>query len=342
MSKQTNEIAKLRKTLEQERIERKQHEALRRQPSKGDHTLTQAGLQEVQPQRRQQTLPRKSSMKDLTARSALEEYVNEPSINSTKAQAEHDRRHSETSILSIRSRRRGLGHENLTSAFIIPDITIRNVPEMTKEAQDILNGLANHTGHNCTVCKREMSNGENHDHPEMTKKAIKIPKPVPVSDRIREATEDEDEPTMRPSQPPGVALATVLKCLDDELAHLKIKLAKYEKIYNGHNPALDRRRRKSVHQHIQSTREEIEVKSDQIYALYDVLEGQKQASQEMSDEEAEMTMQSIGLDPSTLHLRGGGDEEQQTDKPAQHHPWDLESDAESNDGLPWEGIESTS
>lgn len=270
-------------------------------------------------------------MKDMTTRSALEEYIDEPSIHSTKSQAAHNRRHSDTSILSTRSKRRDPDAENMTSAFIVPDITIRSVPEIIEEAQGILNGFANHKAHNCTVCRREIKQGEVHDHTEKAKKSIKIPKPVPVSDRVRERADYEDEPTIRPSQHPGLALAIVLKGLQDELDHLKIKAIKLEAAYEKYGPGVDRRRRKSIHQHIQRIREEIDVKSDQIYSLYDVLEGQKQAGQQMTDEEAEMTMQSIGLDPADLHLRGGAD----------RHPWEIESTG-SSEGLPWEGIESTS
>lgn len=326
--KQTQEIAKLRKTLEKERIERKQQEALKQQSLNANLNDTRTGQQGVQPLQPRQILPRKSSMKDATFRSALQESVNGVSIHSTKSKAEHNRRHSDTSILSTRSRRHALDPENMTSAFIVPDITIRGVPEITKEDQKVLYGLANHKGNHCTVCQRDVKPGEDHDHVE---KAVKIPKPIPITDRVREAHDDEYEPTIRPSQPPGLALATVLKGLEDELDHLEIKVMKLEASYHSHDKSSDRRKRKAILERIQCYQQEIEVKSDQIYSLYDVLEGQKEANQEMSDEDAEITMESIGLDPAELHLRGGAD----------HLPWDLESTGTS-DGLPWEGIESTS
>ncbi|KAK4692475.1 hypothetical protein P7C71_g4741, partial [Lecanoromycetidae sp. Uapishka_2] len=323
----TQEIAKLRKTLEREHIERKQHEALRQQTSKENETVTRTGLTGAQPQQPRKTLSTRSSMRDVAIEPSCRD-INEHSIHSTKSKAEHNRRHSDTSILSTRSRRRMQDPENMTSAFILPDITIRNVPQITKEAQEVLEGLANHKGQNCTVCQREFTLGEEHDH---TKKTVRIPKPVPVTDRVRAANEHEADLTIRPSQPPGLALATVLKGLEDELDHLKIKVMKLEANYHSHDKAVDRRKRKAILARIHSHQQEIEVKSDQIYSLYDVLEGQKEANQEMSDEDAEMTMESIGLDPAELHLRGGAD----------RLPWDLESTG-SSDGLPWEGIESTS
>ncbi len=254
-------------------------------------------------------------------------------------------------MLSVRSRRRGLDGENMTSAFIVPDITIRNpavdsqpVPELTKEARNVLNGLAKHDGQNCTVCKRAVSHDEHHEHSATVREAIKVPKPVPVSDRMPESSPYEEEPTIRPAQAPGLALAVVMKGLDDELAHLKIELAQYQALYNGHDPALSKRKRKLVYHKIETLLKAIEVKADQVYALYDVLEGQKKDGHEMSEEEVEITLQSVGINPAGLHLRGGDADEEQRDekhKPSERQPWDLESDGESVDDLPWEGIETT-
>ena len=282
-------------------------------------------------------------MKDLTSRSTNENNATEPSLL-PGAQTEHSRRHSETSILSIRSRRRGLDAQNMTSAFIVPDITIRTpgvdsqpVPELTKEAQDVLDGLAKHDGQNCTVCKRAISYSEHHEHCTTGREPITIPRPIPVSERMPKSSPYEEEPTVRPAQAPGLALAIVMKGLEDELAHLKIELAQYQALYNGHDPALSKRRRKSVYCKIEALLKAIEVKADQVYALYDVLEGQKQDGHEIS-------LQSVGINTAGLHLRGGGaDAEQEKEKgtPSQRQPWDLDSDGESGDDLPWEGIEAT-
>lgn len=239
----------------------------------------------------------------------------------------------------------------MTSAFIVPDITIRNpginsqsVPELTQAAQDVLDGLAKHDGQNCTVCKRAIRHDENHEHSATAREAIKIPKPVPVSDRMPKSSLYEEEPTIRPAQAPGLALAVVLKGLDDELSHLKIELTQYQALYNGHDPALSKRKRKMVYHKIETLLKAIEVKADQVYALYDVLEGQKQDGHEISQEEVEITLQLVGINTVGLHLRGGGaDEEQQgeKEKPSERHLWDLDSDGENIDNLPWEGIETT-
>ena len=339
----SEEVAKLRKTLEQERIERKQRRYLKRQPSKGDATVTQQTQDGGNTQHSVAPLPRKSSMKDLTSRSAKENQTQDAFLHA-KGASEHNRRHSETSVLSARSRRRGMNADNMTSAFIVPDITIRTsdvdhqrFPELSEENKVVLEELAQHSGENCMVCKR---NGGNHDE------HITISKPVPVSERMPVAGLYEEEPTMRPSQAPGLALATVMKGLEDEIVHLKIQLAKYQALYNGHDPALSKHKRKSVYVKMESLVKAIDVKSDQIYALYDVLEGQKQDGHEISEQEVEITLQSIGVDTAGLRLRGGGAEEAEGDegsevKATHRHPWDLSSEDESNDELPWEGIEST-
>ncbi len=98
------------------------------------------------------------------------------------------------------------------------------------------------------------------------------------------------------------------------------------------------------------------MKADQIYALYDVLEGQKESGQMMTmDEEGlEMTLQSIGLDINELGLGGVGDDTNaRDDDPTREfqdvhaqRPVELEedsdlSDDDEEDELPWEGVEET-
>jgi len=337
-------VAKLRRTLEQERLEQKQRQAARHQTSE-DAQPTQQTQTGVISQHATTVLPRKSSMKDLTSGSLTQHRECEPA--SDEARTEKNRRHSETSMLSNRSRRRGQNAENMTSAFIVPDITIRTptvdaqaVPNLSEENQRIIDELATHNPQNCTVCKRQNSRCEQHNHEQAVKESVTITKPVPVSERIPKTEPYEDEPTIRPSQAPGLALATVLKSLEDEIAHLKIQLAKYQALYNGHDPALSKRKRKHVYEKMQGLTQAIDVKADQIYALYDVLEGQKQAGHDISEAQVEVTLQSIGVDPAGLSLRGGDNAAEGHEVQPERHPWDLSSDEEGND-LPWEGIEST-
>ena len=230
----------------------------------------------------------------------------------------------------------------MTSAFILPDITIRNLATENQPAepnQDINNGLVEHEDQNCTVCRRIIRPGIDHQHNLSRDQKFVIPKPVPVSQRMPEPSEYVDEPTIRPSQPPGEALATVLKGLEDELTHTKIQLNHAQSLYNAHDPALSKRERKSVGERIQRLLKVMDVKADQIYALYDVLEGQKDAGEEISKEEIEITLQSIGIEPSKLGLRGGAAAEKKNAR--EQHPWEMESEGGEDDEPPWEGLEDT-
>lgn len=139
---------------------------------------------------------------------------------------------------------------------------------------------------------------------QKTKKTKLIRRPVPVSNRVPVPGPFEEEPTIRPSQHPGIALATVLGALESELAELKHSAKKYQEIYDSHDAALSKRSRKNVFEKIKKLNQSIDVKADHIYSLYDVLEGQKQSGQEMSQEEIEVTLQSIGIDPEDITLDG--------------------------------------
>ena len=340
---QNQEIAKLRRTLEQERIERKQRQRNMKQSATPEYTITQTNPLNADPGSVKEVLPKKSSMKDLTSRSMKYDDTSE-ALYRTEVQAEHNRRHSDTSILSTRSRQRGGNAENMTSAFIVPDITIhhpeasRQFPELTEENHKIILGLTKHEETACTVCTRKLNSDKQHGHATTAKEQVKITKPTPVSERKLE----EDDFTIRPSQKPSLALAIVLKELEDELNHLKIELARYQALFNGHDPALSKRRRKSIQQQMDIIIQAIDVKADQIYSLYDVLEGQKEDGHEMSEEEVAITLQSIHMKAPELQLRGGhSDGREGPKRSVERQPWDLDSEDDATDELPWEGIEST-
>jgi hypothetical protein len=214
--------------------------------------------------------------------------------------------------------------EDMTSAFILPDITLShaelaasNRSKLPEAAQRALDGIGQHDGKNCMVCK----NSPPHDGP-CNHESVKISKPIPVSERMPEPTPYNEDPTMRPSQPPAVALATVLKALEDELSHLKMQLASYQSAFNKLDASLGKKQRKTLTEKIEKTIKEIDLKSDQIYALYDVLEEQKGRG-DITEQEMEMTLQSIGINTTTNTMDKG------------------QAEDESEDELPWEGIEST-
>lgn len=252
----------------------------------------------------------------------------------------HQRRHSEDSINSRIKTRQRIIAEELTSAFILPDITIHGAshgkehPALSANARRVLDNLAQHDGHNCTVCSRVASfETENATINIDTKKTIRIEKPIPVSDRMPVAGPYDDEPTIRPATAPGLALAAVLKALQDEFAHLKMEHARYQASYNKHDVSLGMRKRKTTKAKIESLLKAMDNKADQVYALYDVLEGQKQSGQQMSEQDIEITLQNIGVDVDALkqNQTSGGDNNSE----------DGDSEEGSDLDLPWEGIEDT-
>jgi hypothetical protein len=115
-------------------------------------------------------------------------------------------------------------------------------------------------------------------------------------------------------------------------------------MYNQHDPALGRRKRLAVKAKMTALMTKIERRSDQIYSLYDVLEGQKssaeaqdaQHQQEMDEEQVENTLQSLGIDVEELGQRAREVQQQQQH---QQYPFGLDGEIEeSEDDLPWGGF----
>lgn len=349
------EVARLRKKLEEER------RAAREKCQPAAIVETERDITARSSTARLQATPRKSSLRDITGRNnqtSLEApgdksnpfTANTNSDEDTTRQQKAVRIQSphtsdaisyeepkdvtEASMLSTASRRRqrNLHPEEMTSAFILPDITLHN------QTSQSIAGSIPHDKENCTIC------------PPTAGKDATIPTPIPVTDR----NVDDTNATIRPSQPPPLALATVLKQLEDEVAHLKLQLSTYEKAYNGHDPALGRRKRKAIMEKMELLITEIERRSDQIYALYDVLEGQKQAAageqgrqDEMREDEVEETLQSIGIDSAELAERAAkaqadGRRTSTSSASAGKGRYGLDGldglEEESDDELPWEGI----
>ncbi|GKT91872.1 rhoptry protein [Colletotrichum tofieldiae] len=170
-----------------------------------------------------------------------------------------------------------------------------NCPALSSDARRVLDSLAGHSCKNCIVCTRIKAHRGTVTAADVAegKKRVKIPRPVAPSDQYKQLGISSEDATMRPSQPPGNALAKVIKGLEDELEHMKMEHAKMQARYDRHNPALAESKRKQLKINIDANMNAREVKNAQIYALYDVLEGQKQVGQEMSEEELDMTVFSI-------------------------------------------------
>ncbi|KAL2861847.1 hypothetical protein BJX68DRAFT_251669 [Aspergillus pseudodeflectus] len=326
------EIAQLRKTLEEERLARKRRQSNPAADNAGEtdnltrQSTPKPALRKSSLKESKVTIPRPTSaLGDLTTASKASATEGESQLS---VPVERPRRHSEHSVTAITPRRRRRIAEEMTSAFILPDITFRhtdlteNLKKLPETTQRALDRATQHNGKNCTVCKKSMP-GDQCDH---TQEAVKAPKPIPVSERMPEPSIYNEDPTLRPAQAPAVALATVLKALEDELSHLKMQLVTYQGAYNRLDASLSKRQRKSLGEKIEKLLKDIDMKADQIYALYDVLEGQRQRGQEMTEQEMEVTLQSIGIDTNAGKL---GEVTGTTDKSSRKDGTDYDVDEDS-------------
>ncbi|KAK3336145.1 hypothetical protein B0T19DRAFT_364759 [Cercophora scortea] len=242
------------------------------------------------------------------------------------------RRNSETTRLQAEPT---TTEHNMTSAFFVPDITLQSekentaaqtqtVPSLSKDARRVLDGICKHKSDNCNVCVRIAAHGEkNSTNPSASnskglitaddmrkgKKTVRVEKPVPVSDRMAVAeSKYDEEPTLRPSMPPGDALAILIKETQDEIEHLQMELKRLNEKYFGLDKSLGQRERRRIMAEIKRYQAEVEMKSSQLYRLHDVLEGQKQAGQLMNGEEIDVTILSslLRIEGVTAESRDGG------------------------------------
>lgn len=200
--------------------------------------------------------------------------------------------------------------ENMTSALFMDDITLEQrktaeklqgkkaKAELSKDAKRVLDELCHdHDCRNCIVCSR--INSHRHEDRGAGKKAVRVNKPVPVTDRARSEPAYEDQSTIRPSQDPAIAIAKVIKGLEDEERHLKNAIRKKNAIYNDCDPSVHRRVWKKVGEEVEKLHKARDLKRDQIYYLYDAVEGLKKSGQEMTDDFVELTvMSALSKDPT--------------------------------------------
>ncbi|KAK0283838.1 hypothetical protein LTR54_012186 [Friedmanniomyces endolithicus] len=348
------QMAQLRKKIEEEHLAQKaakKRNASAPEPRQQEDTVRSTHM----------GLPRKSSLKDVTA--GLENATGRFSLagatvddaatkaaRTVRVQSPHTSDPSllphqpqddigDTSMLSNISRRRrraaSEAEEGMTSAFILPDITLYSsthpIPT-TSTAAGIGKSCVSHDAATCTLCQ-----------PASATRPIPIPIPVPVTDRDTPQDPDITSATIRPAQSPPVALATVIKTLTDEITHLKVLLAGLQRRYQHHDPALSKRQRVATRAKIERLVAEVERRSDQVYALYDVLEGQKEVAAQaavfgaaeastkgMDEHVMGDTLMSLGLDPADLAGRVG--------RSAPEPLGGLDGVSEGSEEFGWEGL----
>ncbi|KAL9605160.1 MAG: hypothetical protein Q9219_000094 [cf. Caloplaca sp. 3 TL-2023] len=267
-------VCKVRKTLEQERKARQQRR--------------HAGTAECQ------SLDRADEAKDVNSKKPVEQA----------------RQISESSVIK-RPKRPSIPQDELTSGFILPDITFNLQPTVdTQAALPVVSQprleVSQHGRTQRSVEQPDLLDPAATETREQPVQQPTEPSKLPtVSDEELDITIYDEEPSVRPSQPPDVALAVVMESLQDELVSQRAQLAKYQHSYDRQDVAISRRQRKQLLGKIHALLESCDLKADQIYNLHDVIEGHKQHGQPITQNQVDDTLQSLGLD------------------------------------MPWEGIEST-
>ncbi|KAM5355270.1 hypothetical protein ACJ41O_001916 [Fusarium nematophilum] len=229
-----------------------------------------------------------STQLSVTPKARKESRTKEQKQSTTHDTTSHSQRSQHTRSQSRTSQRQ-----------VVTDVTVDSMksvdrdtcPVLSSDAKRVLDDLCEHNCRNCTVCSRITSHRGLLSSADVAagKKRVTVPRPVPVTDRDLSV----EDPTMRPAQSPGHALAMVIKGLEDESHHLQLELSRIQAQYNSRDKALGRRERLSLAESIRTLLKQLEAKNDQIYSLYDVLEGQKAAGQAMTEEEIEMTVLNI-------------------------------------------------
>ncbi len=342
----SKQIAELRRTLEEERAaaRRRASSGVMEQVTRDDTVRSQRQAREdtvrsvasVRSERRP-SLVRKSSLKDTTQRTQFEED-DTGNMSNLDADAEPTRTKQSTvdiSMLSNTSRRRRSVRNEMTSAFIVPDIKLDTLGQATSTIKISHQTISkDHDNANCTVCRR--------DGLVDSTDAFRVPKLVPVSSRMP----DDVDATLRPARSPKEALALVVKELQDERTHLHMELAVMRAMLESHDVSLGNRKRREINASIQDILHKLEIKDNQIYNLYDVLEGQQ--TDDLTELDVENITQQIRAedekaDPEKkvkkVTIRSFVDEDDNSVEVGRGATAALEE--EDTQELPWEGFEDS-
>lgn len=243
-------------------------------------------------------------------RDAAAIHVREQNDILTKTFEAQARQQSDSTVIK-RPKRQSVPRDELTSGFILPDITFNLQPAVDSQAAIPTNSQPQLDVAQQNIAQTHVEQADLLDfgpvqaHEQQAQQTAESPKLSPISDEELDITIYEEESSIRPSQPPDVALAVVLESLQTELASQRSQLAKYQRNYDRQDVAINRRQRKQILGRIQALLQSCDLKADQIYNLHDVIEGHKKEGQPITKDQVDNTLQSLGLD------------------------------------LPWEGIEST-
>lgn len=220
---------------------------------------------------------RTASKPDTRANSKSHTYKR-PTVNDTENSMMED----PTAASNTSRRRRHLElDENMTSAYILPDITV-NQPQRSSRVQvssEVQNVLHRHDpGHvgNCGVCQRLTGKTAKHvthqmpaaGRPDFTAQITQLMKDAML-----------EEPTMRPKISPWLALANVKKLLTDQFEEAKRKHSQAWEKYDAIEAPLSSKKHAAASQDLfywSKKMEECRINLDQ---LRDVEEGMKDQSE---------------------------------------------------------------
>jgi hypothetical protein len=276
---------------------------------------------------RQPAFPSKSSMKDVTTRTNATQFEedftgNMSNVDATNADPAQARQSAiDASLISNTSRRRRSAPTEMTSAFIVPDIKMgshKNTPIKIDVTQNVQS--KHHDNDNCTYCRRQANDAPSDP--------LHVPKLVPVSSRMP----DDVDATLRPSRSPKEALAFVVKELQDERAHLHMELAVMRAMLEAHDPSLGRKKRVALEQAVAELLAKIQTRDNQIYHLYDVLEGQQ---------DHDITEQFVDEVTEQIRVEDAEVEKKSKDKKVTIQSFHEDEDEDSGEELPWEGFDDT-
>ncbi|TAQ91190.1 hypothetical protein B7494_g485 [Chlorociboria aeruginascens] len=121
--------------------------------------------------------------------------------------------------------------------------------------------------------KTQSYNDHHSENHHTTKRTVQIKKPVRVSERISLPNPYEDEHTLRPSVDPSMALAGLIQDHGHDLEDLKRQLSDKIQDYQTRDFSMGKRARKAAQLEMKKLMDVIDKKADELYGLYDVLEG---------------------------------------------------------------------
>jgi hypothetical protein len=200
-----------------------------------------------------------------------------PAVNDTENSVMED----PTAASNTSRRRRHLSlDENMTSAYILPDITVNQPAKqqaklhVSHEAQSVLHRHDPEHVENCAVCQRLTTKKTRHSSHHATHATEKTDFTAQITRLMRDAM--LDEPTIRPKISPWLALANVKKLLTDQFEEAKLKHSQaWEKYDAIEAPSNSKRHAASSRDlfHWSKKMEECRINLDQ---LRDVEEGMRE------------------------------------------------------------------